>query len=327
MVEISFGRTVTSLDDELVTLAENTFTAILETGGAATTLVDLFPILRFWPTWLPGLEFKRRASEIAQMLRITMDVPYEGVVKEMAAGVNKPSLLASLIEKLSIEGVVTEEDEEDLKGAITTVYAGGTDTTMTAIMTFILAMVMHPNIFLKAQAEVDQVTKGSRLPEFDDRHSLPYLECVLKEVYRWGCPLPLGVPHRLIEDDEYNGYHLPGGSTIIPNIWAMTRREDIYPDPERFFPERFESMDDETFELYDPRKLIFGFGRRICPGRTFADNSVWIAAASILSALDIRKARDQTGEEISPVPVFKSGFTRHVLPFECDIRPRSRKDV
>lgn len=52
------------------------------------------------------------------------------------------------------------------------------------LSTFILAMVMHPDIFLKAQAEVDQVTGGSRLPDFNDRDSLPYLECVLKEVYR-----------------------------------------------------------------------------------------------------------------------------------------------
>ena len=51
--------------------------------------------------------------------------------------------------------------------------------------TFILAMVLHPDVYQKAQAEVDRVVGPGRLPDFEDRENLPYLECVLKEVFRY----------------------------------------------------------------------------------------------------------------------------------------------
>ena len=46
-------------------------------------------------------------------------------------------------------------------------------------------MIHHPNVAKKAQAEIDSVTGGNRLPDFDDRMLLPYTECIMKEVLRW----------------------------------------------------------------------------------------------------------------------------------------------
>jgi len=78
---------------------------------------------------------------------------------------------------------------------------------------------------------------------------------------------------------------------VIINIWAMTRNEAIYPEPDRFNPDRFftaegELNDDETI-------LTFGFGRRICPGRHTADASVWCTIVSVLATFDIGKRRMQ----------------------------------
>lgn len=42
----------------------------------------------------------------------------------------------------------------------------------------------------------------------------------------------------------------------------MSRNQAVYPDPERFYPERFQEMDSETLSLHDPRNMVFGFGRR-----------------------------------------------------------------
>ena len=60
------------------------------------------------------------------------------------------------------------------------------------LATFIMAMLRHPEVFEKAQAEVDRVVGSDRLPDFDDRNSLPYLEAVLIELYRYHTPIPLG---------------------------------------------------------------------------------------------------------------------------------------
>lgn len=72
-------------------------------------------------------------------------------------------------------------------------------------------MAVHPEVQKKAQAEIDQVIGPERLPEFDDRPSLPYIEAIYREVLRFAPPGPLGMPHRLMEDDYYKGYFIPRG--------------------------------------------------------------------------------------------------------------------
>ncbi|CCM02218.1 uncharacterized protein FIBRA_04298 [Fibroporia radiculosa] len=326
MLEIAYGHVGT--DEEYVKLADMATSEALELGGAGTTLVDFFPILKFTPAWMSS--FKRRTIEIEHLVRAAWDVPYDRVMKEIAAGHARKSFLSSLIMEASADGNPTKIDERHLKGAGIMVYGGecepsGTDTTVTALMTFILAMTLHPDVCKKAQAEIDQAVGPSRLVDFDDRTSLPYFECVIKEVYRWAPPLPLGKSIEYFSTGYYHGFHIPAGSTIVPNIWAMTRNTDVYPEPDRFWPERFEHLDAKTMDEHDPAKLIFGFGRRICPGRNLGDSSVWLAAANMLSTLDIRKARTVAGEEITPEVNFADGVISHVAPFQCDIVPRSEK--
>jgi cytochrome P450 len=57
---------------------------------------------------------------------------------------------------------------------------------------FILAMVQHPAVLKRAQAEIDAVTGQTRLPVLEDRASLPYCDAVFTESLRWGVPVPLG---------------------------------------------------------------------------------------------------------------------------------------
>ncbi|KAH9916791.1 cytochrome P450 [Fomitopsis serialis] len=322
MMEVAYGHEVTSLDDEIVVLAEKAVGAATEAGSPAATLIDFVPILQWIPAWLPGGRWKMRAAEVRQMVRRTSDVPFARVQAAIAAGTARPCFLWSLLEE---EGETSEEELEEIKAAANLVYGAGTDTTATVLNAFVLAMVLHPDACKKAQEEIDRVIGDARLPDFGDRASLPYVEALFKEVYRWIPPVPLGLPHRLTEDDSYRCYTIPEGSMMIPNVWGMTRNADIYLDPETFRPERFLEMDAATAAAADPRNMAFGFGRRICPGKEFADGSVWLAAANVLAAFDIRKARDAAGREVTPVPAFASGMISHVRPFACDIRPRSLK--
>jgi cytochrome P450 len=84
---------------------------------------------------------------------------------------------------------------------------------------FLLAMTMYPEIQKKCQAELDEVVGNDRLPTFADRDSLPYLATMIREVIRWGPTTPLGAPHCVEQDDVHNGYFIPKGSIIMPNIW------------------------------------------------------------------------------------------------------------
>ena len=97
-----------------------------------------------------------------------------------------------------------------------------------------LAMALYPEVQKKAQAEIDTVVGQNRLPDFEDRPSLPYINAVVKESLRWHLVVPLGepcfiimitiiltssegVPHMATNDDEYNGYYIPKGTVVIGN--------------------------------------------------------------------------------------------------------------
>ena len=66
--------------------------------------------------------------------------------------------------------------------------------TSSTLLVFILAMLFNPNVQTRAQAEIDSVVGTARLPVFDDRPSLPYINAILRETLRWRPAVPLGIP-------------------------------------------------------------------------------------------------------------------------------------
>ncbi|KAI8992754.1 cytochrome P450 [Trametes punicea] len=324
IMEIAYGHRVTSLEDKYIALAEATTVETVKAGSPGSMLVDFFPILKGIPLWAPGSGFKHRAYYVRGLIRKTLDTPFEMVKRALHAGTAAPSFTAELIEEAAAEGITSPEHEEDIKGAAGVIYAAGTDTTVTAMKSFVLAMVLHPDVYKKAQAEIDRVVGPDRLPDWEDQANLPYLDCVLREVFRWNAPVPLGVPHRVQSDDVYRGHHIPDGAMVIPNIWWMTNDPEIYPEPEKFDPERYVGMSPEEAERTDPRNVVFGFGRRICPGQAFAEAGIWLAAANIIATMDLTFAKDAlSGRPIVPEAAFISGFVSHPKDFTCAFRPRS----
>ncbi|KAH8115962.1 cytochrome P450 [Phellopilus nigrolimitatus] len=97
-----------------------------------------------------------------------------------------------------------------------------------------------------------------------------------------------------------------------------------YPEPEKFIPDRWLPSEGKK-EPFDVYKIAFGMGRRICPGRYFADSATFLGAASMLSAFNIQKALDENGVPITPSEEYTSSIIRHPKPFKCRITPRSEK--
>ena len=86
---------------------------------------------------------------------------------------------------------------------------------------FFLVMTLYPEAQKKAQQEIDSVVGTGRLPEFTDRPSLPYVNALIKELLRWNPPLPMGIPHGVVADDEYDGYLIPAGAAVFVNLWFV----------------------------------------------------------------------------------------------------------
>ncbi|KAF9802749.1 hypothetical protein IEO21_09825 [Rhodonia placenta] len=318
-----YGYHASASDDRFLTLADECVDILSNriASGCGIWLVDIFPFLQHLPNWFPGAGFKRKAAAWKAKMEVFVDKPYEYVKNRMRDGTAVPFFSTTL---LQVERC--EEEEFDIRWTANSMYSVSIDTTITTISHFILAMVQHPEVLAKVQQEVDHVVGPGRLPKFADRPSLPYIECVMSEVLRWGVPVPLSLPHRLMEDDVYNGMHIPKGSLVFGNVWNMVRNPTLFPDPDAFVPERYLAPADEAAaRRRDPRNYVFGFGRRRCPGMHLIEQSLWIVMASMVATLDISKARDAAGCEVEPEVQFDNPVFRTPRPFRCDIRPRSEQ--
>ncbi|KAI0633181.1 cytochrome P450 [Trametes polyzona] len=244
--------------------------------------LDILPFLSSLPTWAPvagpllklGAKWKKQLHETADM---TVQLAQEG----KAAG--NDSVMSNLI---AASGEKALDDRS--KMIAVTMNAGGMLATESATLTFLLAMAKFPEVLKRAQAEVDGLTGGKRFPTMADRPKLPYVDAVLSEVLRWVSIAPV-ITREVNEDDEYNGYFIPKGATIMANNWAISRDEKLFPDPEAFKPERW--LDASGTKLRDdllpPMQFAFGFGRRTCPGRYLADALLFSHLAHILAVFDV----------------------------------------
>ncbi|KAF3046783.1 hypothetical protein E8E11_009201 [Didymella keratinophila] len=230
-----------------------------------------------------------------------------------------------LIDLMSLSSAKWWKKDTARRSSHISLYLGGADTTVSAMMTFFLAMMVFPEVQEKAREEIDRVIGGGRLPTNADRERLPYIEAIMKETHRWHQVLPMCVPHTSIQEDVCRGYRIPKGAVLLPNNWWFTHDPEVYPDPMTFRPERYFNSPDHRAES-DPRNFIFGYGRRICPGRWVADNALFITIAQTLAVFNIEKPVDEvTGEIVEPEIKFEPGAVSHPLPYKASITPRSEK--
>ncbi|KAF9261943.1 cytochrome P450 [Marasmius fiardii PR-910] len=316
ILEIVYGYHIQDDNDPYVQLADDAQESVREGGIIGTFWVDYIPLLKYVPAWFPGAGFKSKAEVWAREVERHRNDPWRLMKQSMDSGTAIPSFCTRNLEKFGISPSTSGEDspmEEVIKNCAGVAFEAGADTTVSAILSFILGMVLSPQIQTRAQKELDEVIGSSRLPDFADRVKLPYLNAVLAETFRWNPVFPLCVAHAAVNDDVYEGYLIPGGSTVIPNIWAVFHDESLYgPDVMSFNPDRF--MKEGKDSPPDPELIAFGFGRRICPGRYLAINSTWLAIAYLLANFTIAKEVDEDGKEIEPVVEYTEVFIRFVCP-------------
>ncbi|KAJ7097381.1 cytochrome P450 [Mycena epipterygia] len=313
ILRITYGIEVQEEDDPFVSLIEHANDNFNIATSPGAFLVDVFPAMLYIPELLAP--FKRTARVWALATKNMVEAPFLFVRREMAAGTGAVSFVSSLLED---EAKLGSQDVYDIKYTASSLYGGGADTTAASLYAFFLAMVLSPDVQRRAQAEIDSVIGGARLPLFSDREQLPYVSAVVTELFRWHSVAPLGVPHASLEDTVVNGHLIPKGSIMIANLWNMLHDPEIYPSPFTFDPTRHLGAQAQR----DPRTLCFGFGRRVCPGRELAEVSLFTCVAMTLAVFDIERGA-------GPLPVHENtqGTISHAKPFECVVTPRSERAV
>ncbi|KAI9059151.1 CyP450 monooxygenase [Trametes sanguinea] len=323
IVRFTYGIEIAEDNDEYLVIAEQALDSFNQAFIPGKYLVETFPVLRFLPSWLPGAKFQREAKIWKSRVHKLRDVPWEQALASIREGTAPPSMVAGLIQRVSrFSGEQRTEEEIVARNVAAVAYAGGADTTLSVIQSFFLGMASFPEVQRKAREELDVVVGHHRLPLLSDRESLPYLEAVAKECLRWKTVVPLGVPHRSTEDDEYQGYMIPQGTVVVANIWWYSHDPERFPEPDVFKPERFLKNGRLDPNALDSADLAFGYGRRVCPGRHFADASLFLSVATVLHTLSITAPIGADGEPVKLEGKMTSGVISYPEAFTVDIRPR-----
>ncbi|KAG1739304.1 cytochrome P450 [Suillus lakei] len=310
IMTVAFGKTTptSAADPEVKTLRRLMviFRSVLRPGAY---LVDSIPWLKYLPWY--GQTLKRGFEDhqvlfADQMNRLKQQIQSNADVS--------PSFGKHLLENGHLYGL-TKIEMDFLAGAF---FAAGADTTAAAICTVLMAAACFPEEQAKVQAELDAVIGRHRAPTFADQQSLPLLGAFVSEALRWRPLGPEGFPHRTTKDVIWasaENYCIPAGTTVLGNLWAISRDPKVYPEPDAFKPQRW--IDDQGCLRDDLTFFTYGFGRRICPGLHVANRSILINSFLILWAfqltLDPTKPLDDLGFLYAAVPN---------VPCPIDFQPR-----
>jgi cytochrome P450 len=162
--------------------------------------------------------------------------------------------------------------DQELRDQLLTLLVAGHETTATALSWAVERLVRHPD-------------KLSRLAEEVTAGETAYLEAVVTETLRLRPVISL-VARRLREPVEIGGWRLPAGLTVTPSIYLVHRRPDVYPDPERFEPERFLDNPPGTYTW-----IPFGGGVRRCIGGSFAHFEMQVVLGELVKRRRLRATR------------------------------------
>ncbi|KAG5232949.1 flavonoid 3'-monooxygenase [Salix suchowensis] len=214
--------------------------------------------------------------------------------------------------------------DTEIKALLLNMFTAGTDTSSSTVEWAIAELIRHPHILARVQQELDSVVGRDRLVTELDLAQLTYLQAVVKETFRLHPSTPLSLPRIAAESCEIGGYHIPKGSTVLVNVWAIARDPDEWAEPLEFRPERFlpggekaeVDVKGNDFEL-----IPFGAGRRICAGMSLGLRMVQLLTASLIHAFDWDLADGVVPEKLNMDEAY--GLTlQRAVPLMVHPRPR-----
>ncbi|KAF5372156.1 hypothetical protein D9758_005102 [Tetrapyrgos nigripes] len=269
-------------------------------------LVEVLPFLRHLPRSLS--KWRRDAEESFEKSTAYFEKRFQNIKKQVVSGQEqRPSFCVSLAENQE-NSKLSDQECAWLAGLL---YAAGSETTATTMIWFIFCMVLFPDIQTRAQEELDKVVGRSRVPSFADLKHLPYIHAIVKEILRWRTP-------HVSAENSFDSDSDPSTTTLR----YTGRCRGI---PTRRHLDENGQLKDGLLGLSESH-FTYGFGQRICVGRHVANNTLFMAAATILWTMRLEGVKDSDGNVV--VPDVNSEEENGVLvrppPFSITTTPRFR---
>ncbi|XP_071693099.1 cytochrome P450 84A1-like [Rutidosis leptorrhynchoides] len=212
----------------------------------------------------------------------------------------------------SEEGKVNEEDDlqnairltrSNIKAIIMDVMFGGTETVASAIEWALTELMHTPESLKRVQQELADVVGLDRRVEESDFEKLTYFKCVIKETLRLHPPIPV-LLHKSSEATVVGGYHIPKGTRVMVNTYAINRDRNAWENPHTFNPSRFLQNGAPDFKGSNYEFLPFGSGRRSCPGMQLGLYALEMAVAHLLHSFTWQLPDGMKPSEIDMSDVF-----------------------
>ncbi|KAH9022259.1 cytochrome P450 [Lactarius pseudohatsudake] len=315
---------VESEDDPVIVGAVNHVERVAHELQPGARLVEYFPWMRYIPSRFA--KWKRDAQYWFIQDSLRHERLLSKVADDLAKGIDQPSFGATLIKNQG-KYHLSERERAWLSVTcyLTNYSSAGGNTTSTTLHWWLLALLAHPEVQVRAQAELDDVVGSARPPTFADLPFLPYIRPMVKEALRWSPTAPFGVPRASSADDWYEGMFIPKGTILLPNMRVINFETAVFgADSARFNPARYLDEKGQVKVVMDGREeghVSFGYGRRVCPGRHVAEGTLGIDFATLLWALLFERPEGAQGE-LDVHTVVHSGIGAHPAPFECKAVPR-----
>ncbi|XP_025778118.1 cytochrome P450 2U1 [Puma concolor] len=207
-------------------------------------------------------------------------------------------------------------NEDYLFYIIGDLFIAGTDTTTNSLLWCLLYMSLNPDIQEKVQEEIERVIGADRVPSLTDKAQMPYTEATIMEVQRLTVVVPLAIPHMTSEKTVLQGYTIPKGTMILPNLWSVHRDPAIWEKPDDFYPNRF--LDDQGQLIKKETFIPFGIGKRVCMGEQLAKMELFLMFVSLMQSFTFALPKDSK----KPILTGRYGLTLAPHPFNIIISKR-----
>lgn len=248
------------------------------------TSTPLASMILFFP-WLqqdfgpmsPGRRIRKLAQE-------TDDLLFTEIEERRAnPDPNRIDILSLLLSAKDEEG--NGLSNQDLRDELMTLLVAGHETTATSLTWAMYWIHRDPSVKQKLLAELDTVATPNDAGQF---LKLPYLTAVCNETLRIHPVAMLTFPRRVEEPLKLGEYELEPGALVMGCIYLVHQREDLYPQPQVFRPERFLERQFTPYEF-----LPFGGGVRRCVGSALAQYEMKIVLGTMLSQIDLALTNEQ----------------------------------
>ncbi|KAF8371589.1 hypothetical protein PRIPAC_78018 [Pristionchus pacificus] len=199
-------------------------------------------------------------------------------------------------------------------------WLAGVDTTATTMGWGVIVLLHHPEVLSKLHDEFDRVIDSDRLITTNDKPALPYTNAFLNEVQRWANIAPQNLLRRMNKEVTIGGVTIPEGASITPQISMLLADETVFPEPDKFKPERFLDGDGKlkTFKEFLP----FSVGKRQCPGEGLAKMELFLFFSNLTHRFHIENVDPSNPPSL--VKQMKTGGKPG--EFECILRRRIMGD-